>query len=207
MSSCKFALNAMASVGCLAALGYLFSEYAGDNCHAYSSETGQNLTASIDNLLLDTSVVNLLSKTCDASKVSGLFETLVFAAFFLQYIRQAISWKQSQLQRCILMTPQDERNKSLSWQSFDVTNLWFYHLLTFLSSVFYLLSISFILTQNIYVFASITFGNLICEHVVLTLEQSDAEMCRATGTTNPSSTSQTSSTARLLARRRTRFML
>lgn len=207
MSSGKFALNALASVGCLGSLGYLFSEYAGDNCYSYSSDKAQNLTSSIENLLLDTSVVTLLSKTCDAGSVTGLFETLVFAAFFLQYIRQAISWKQSQLQRCILMTPQDQRNKSLSWQSFDVTNLWFYHLLTFLSSVFYLLSISFILTQNIYVFVSITAGNLICEHVVLTLEQSDAEMCKMTNFKPESKVNNASSTANLLARKSQTFLL
>lgn len=177
----KFALNSFASVGIFATLTFLFNEYSKENCYSYSSDKARNLTSSVDNMLFDTSVVNLLSKTCDAKKISGLFEVLLLASFFLQYVRQAISWKQLQLQRCILMTPLKNRNKTLTWTkcaiTLEYTNLWVYHTLTFLSSVFYLLSISFILTQNIYVFLSITLGSLLCEHVVLKLEKSDSELC------------------------------
>ena len=114
-----------------------------------------------------TSVVTILSKTCNAENVDGLFTILVLAAFFMQYLRQSIAWQQTQLQRCTLMTPKTKR-KSPCW----------YHLLTLASSVLYLLSISFILTQNIYVNISITVGNLLCEHIVLSYAESDAEKCK-----------------------------
>lgn len=177
MTVTKTTYHATACLGTIVSLSFLFVAYSGDNCYPYSSDEARNLTASVTNLLLDTSVVNLLSKTCDASKVSGLFENLVLAAFFLQYVRQAISWKQLQLQRCILVTPPEDRDTN--WcpsANPNETSLSFYHSLTFLSSAFYLLSISFILTQNIYVFASITAGNIICEHVVLRYENSDEQI-------------------------------
>jgi len=211
---CKNGFILAAALGVAATLSYLFKAYSEEHCYSSASEEARNLTASVDNMLLDTNVVNLLSKTCDANKVSGLFEILLLAAFFLQYVRQAISWKQLQLQRCILMTPVKTRNKTFFCSckkgekcNFSYKNLWFYHSLTFLSSVFYLLSISFILTQNIFVFLSITLGNLLCEHVVLTCEQSDSEMCNEDNETNEQEMKLITTKGKNLFRKRRVFLL
>ena len=112
-------LDYFAFVGICVTLALLFNEYFQENCFSYSSDEARNLTSSVKDMLFDTSVVTILSKTCNAKNVNGLFTVLVLAAFFMQYLRLSIAWQQTQLQRCTLMTPKTKR-KSPCW----------YHLLT-----------------------------------------------------------------------------
>lgn len=183
--------------GVLCASIYLFYKYDSNDCVPSSSSIAANITANAGDMLFNTEVVVLLNKTCHPD--SGLFAVLMISAAFLQYSRQAIAWKQTQMQRCILRTKREARFDNAS-----NNDLWWFHWYTFCASALYLVSISFILTQNMYVFISITLGNLLCEHVVLRWEKSDNELC---GTTKKRPDVRTDVPPAALQPPRKRFML